>query len=173
MTNQDAQWKEIPEFPGYFISDGGRVFHLQRQHMMKPSYNGSGEYVTLTRDKKKYTRKISVLKQAAFPETPSYHPPDVQIRIATFGRYTIDINGVVRDRKFNNRVVIPFPGPRGSARVTLRDASGGTYDRGVRKLVIETFRLSPEEARAYPRIITPKTGRYKNAQSDSSEARDD
>lgn len=68
-------WKDIEGFPGYQISDHGRVrsFHNNRYgirglfHVLKPGLSGDGYYtVSLYKDKKAYTQYIHALLSDAF-----------------------------------------------------------------------------------------------------------
>ena len=82
------QWKEIPEFPGYEVSDQGRVrsywrqisfgyrngtdfiLDSQPQRIRKPGINKRGKksyhHVPLYRDKKQFSREVHCLVMLAF-----------------------------------------------------------------------------------------------------------
>lgn len=64
------QWKPVADFPGYFVSDAGRVMSMKKNREMeiKPSLDEAIGYyrVSLHRDGKQYTRRIHKLVAEAF-----------------------------------------------------------------------------------------------------------
>ena len=64
----DAQWKQIPDFPDYWVSDDGRVINLKTKHVLtakqRPGFNF--RVVRLNKDNKQYERSIHALQQKVF-----------------------------------------------------------------------------------------------------------
>lgn len=64
-------WKEIPEFPGYIVSDQGRVRNADYDRPKIPSQNQSGVmHVLLMRNTMQYRRSLAKLVAEAFLEAP-------------------------------------------------------------------------------------------------------
>jgi hypothetical protein len=38
----DSRWKEIPEFPTYWISQYGQVFSMRQRELINPYHNAAG-----------------------------------------------------------------------------------------------------------------------------------
>lgn len=66
---EDSQWRPIPGFPMYWVSQHGQVFHMARKRLVAQWSNAwAGSYVTLRRDGKSYSRKVELLvKRAGLP----------------------------------------------------------------------------------------------------------
>ena len=65
----DSTWREVPGFPNYWISQYGQVFNMRSNIVVAPWRNGwYGNYVTLRRDNKSYSRKVENLYAIVFPE---------------------------------------------------------------------------------------------------------
>ena len=60
------KWKEIPGFPGYWVSDTGRVFSMKTKQILRSWLVDTKNYVTLYRNKKNNTRGVSELRERAF-----------------------------------------------------------------------------------------------------------
>lgn len=67
--HQTEEWREIADFPGYFVSDQGRVMSTRRgnPHVLRPSVQKWGHRtVSLSRDARAYPRKVHRLVLEAF-----------------------------------------------------------------------------------------------------------
>lgn len=61
------QWVELDEFPGYSVSDKGRVRNDSNGRLLNPSYNAGGVLkVNLSYDGKRHTRSVKILVAKAF-----------------------------------------------------------------------------------------------------------
>lgn len=66
-------WKPIPAFPEYVVSDGGLVCHVRRHHPLLPSLNKKTGHVSvcMQRDGRSYNRSLALLVAKAFlPDPP-------------------------------------------------------------------------------------------------------
>lgn len=69
--------KEVKEFPGYFVTEDGRVFSYKRKNPieLKRQTNIDGYYVVnLSKDGKYYHRRVARLVAEAFIDNPDNHP---------------------------------------------------------------------------------------------------
>lgn len=66
-------WRDIPEFPGYIITDEGVVVNARNDWPLRPSVNQQGIlHVGMVRDGKQYHRSIAVLVAKAFLDRHQY-----------------------------------------------------------------------------------------------------
>lgn len=68
------QWRTIPEFPRYEISDRGRVHNNRIRQIMRASRNNHGHLkITLTDyEGRRFTRSVAQLVGEAFVPSPNY-----------------------------------------------------------------------------------------------------
>lgn len=74
----EEEWKQIPEFPMYAVSNFGRVMNLGNDRILSTSYvQGGTTRVTFIHQGHRYTRSVNVLVAEAFipQEDPSYDTP--------------------------------------------------------------------------------------------------
>jgi hypothetical protein len=65
------QWKDIPEFPDYMVSDRGQVYSRRAENLLKMNKTLQGGLkVTLSVDGERYTRSVRVLVAQAFVDPP-------------------------------------------------------------------------------------------------------
>lgn len=55
---EEPKWKQILEFPNYWVSDGGRVINLKLRKIMATTLTGGKEYVYLSKGGKQYQRNV-------------------------------------------------------------------------------------------------------------------
>jgi hypothetical protein len=70
----EEQWRTIPEFPMYEISDRGSIYNTRSRQLMRVSQNNFGHMkITLTDiDSRRYTRSVALLVAEAFVVSPNY-----------------------------------------------------------------------------------------------------
>lgn len=69
------EWRPIPEFPHYQISNYGQVYNTRTQSVMRTSLNNYGHVkITLKswRTSERFTRQVSLLVAEAFVEPPNW-----------------------------------------------------------------------------------------------------
>lgn len=66
-TMRDEEWRDIPDFPNYQVSDEWRVKNVERQ-TIKATIQDGALTVKLSKDGKVYHRGVRGLFLAAFPE---------------------------------------------------------------------------------------------------------
>lgn len=69
------EWRPIPEFPNYHISNYGQVYNTRDQRIMRTSLNNYGHVkITLKspHSSERFTRQVSVLVAEAFIEPPNW-----------------------------------------------------------------------------------------------------
>lgn len=67
------EWREIPLFPNYSVSEGGSVRNDETGNMMTPLVNQRGiVHVGLTKNRVQYKRALSILVAEAFLMRPSF-----------------------------------------------------------------------------------------------------
>lgn len=67
------EWREIPLFPGYSVSDVGSVRNDETDRLMSTSVNQHGiVHVGLTKNKIQYRRALAILVAEAFILRPSF-----------------------------------------------------------------------------------------------------
>ena len=63
----DSTWRQVPGFPGYWISQYGQVFNMRSGIVLAEwSNRWYGSYVTLRRDGKPYSRKVQSLYEIVY-----------------------------------------------------------------------------------------------------------
>ena len=69
----EEEWKIIPEFPDYLISNLGNVYNRKRHHILQTNKNNYGHLkINLVFNGKTYTRSVAFLVAQAFVEPPNY-----------------------------------------------------------------------------------------------------
>lgn len=70
----ESQWKTIPEFPRYEISDEGEIYNTYARHLMRTSRTTHGHVkITLTDDTGcRHTRSVALLVAEAFVPAPNH-----------------------------------------------------------------------------------------------------
>lgn len=63
---RDANWKQIAEFPNYWVSDDGRVVNLKTKRIIKIIVNGNVHSALFYKDGKMHHRSIPKLQKEAF-----------------------------------------------------------------------------------------------------------
>lgn len=65
------EWREIPEFPGYYVSDLGQVIGVRSKKSLTRSYIQNGiPTVGLIRDSKQYRRSVPLLVANSWLDDP-------------------------------------------------------------------------------------------------------
>lgn len=93
------EWREIPGFPKYLVSNFGQVYNMQRQLIKTPGSNQQGiATISLSRDNVSYSRAICVMVAEAFLEKPdpSFNTP-------------INLDGDRRNNRIDNLAWRPRP----------------------------------------------------------------
>lgn len=73
LYNNQEQWKPVEDFPGYYVSDRGRVKGIRT--MLKPDISAQGySRVTLSKNKKPVHKLVHRLVAEAFIENPNNYP---------------------------------------------------------------------------------------------------
>lgn len=68
---EEENWVEIDEFPGYAVSDLGRVINTQSEQLKTQSVNQQGHaHVILMKDGEQYRRGVAQLVARAFLDDP-------------------------------------------------------------------------------------------------------
>lgn len=60
MTS-DPRWKQIEDFPNYWVSDYGDVYSLRHRKYINQSWSGSSFYIQLSHKGKHSNRSVSKL----------------------------------------------------------------------------------------------------------------
>jgi hypothetical protein len=69
-TPPSERWKIIPGFPGYMVSNAGRVLGIRRNNFLSPCENRGYFRVNLYRENKRYRRSLHRLVLIAFRGDP-------------------------------------------------------------------------------------------------------
>ena len=65
----DSEWREIPGFPGYWMSQYRQIFVMKSGRILSEwSNRWYGSYVTLRRYNKAYSRKVQTLYELVFAD---------------------------------------------------------------------------------------------------------
>lgn len=68
----EEEWRSIPEFPNYEISNYGQVYNRRFQRLMRVSQSNHGHTkVTLQNGRGRFTRSVAQLVAEAFVEAPN------------------------------------------------------------------------------------------------------
>jgi hypothetical protein len=63
----DSKWRQIPEFPSYWLSNRGQVFNMKRGHLIALYLNTNGIIcVSLFNDKRRTSRSVPKLVREIF-----------------------------------------------------------------------------------------------------------
>jgi hypothetical protein len=67
---EDSRWKQIPDFPTYWISNHGQVFNMHRGTLLNPYYNNHRvKCVGLYRNRRVLGRSLPKLMSIYWRET--------------------------------------------------------------------------------------------------------
>lgn len=145
-VNEEPKWKQIEDFPDYWVSDTGKVFNLKRRYFMNTNINGNFEYVSLTRDGKTSTFGIKKLVAKYHPKIVfvNFHKQHDWKKVPGFPRYIVNWGGMVKDTK-DGHTLKHYYQQNGSAFVRLFNHRGA-HSRGVRALVLAAFNIRREDA---------------------------
>jgi len=58
------KWRQLPEFPEYWISDTARVFNSTQKTTAVPFSQNGVAYFTLYKNKKSYKRSVNTLERS-------------------------------------------------------------------------------------------------------------
>lgn len=89
----DTEWRVIPDFPGYVISETGEVRELQSNRIIAAETGDHRESVRLRRDGKQYRRGVRKLVSRMYDthhNYSGYHP------VPGFETYEANSDGFVR-----------------------------------------------------------------------------
>jgi len=70
-------WREIPEFPGYSVSDYGQVRNDMSEHILAQTVVPRGVYVTMSFERFHFNRMVSRLVAEAFLPSPDPYDPEI------------------------------------------------------------------------------------------------
>lgn len=138
----DERWKQIDEFPTYWISNLGKIINLKRKRLVRHSWNGTNYYVSFTNRKgvepRRGSRGVNTLMKKYFPNTREilFDPGEGFRKIKEYPRYLVNNQGTVYD------------GNKGQELSTLENPSqyvilfdkGVSYMQEVDKLVHDAFK---------------------------------
>lgn len=121
------RWKPIPDFPGYSVSDRGRVLNEDTQRIMAVLVNQQGvAYVGLTRDKVQYRRGLALLVANEFLDPPPASIFDTPIHLDG-DKTNADVRNLAwRPRWFAVKYHKQFKHPPKGFRVPIQDVETGT-----------------------------------------------
>ena len=123
-------WKEIPEFPGYSVSDMGHVRNDETGYLLTLLQNREGVVnVGMIKDKRQYKRAVALLVARAFLDPPS--PPAFDTPINLDGdRTNNDVTNLMwRPRWFAIAYARQFHTERKGIRVPIEDVNTGEHYR--------------------------------------------
>ena len=70
LVPEDSTWKQLWEFPNYWINQYGQVFNMVSGIILREFSNRWYDtYVTLRRHNKAYSRKVVTLYRQAYPDS--------------------------------------------------------------------------------------------------------
>lgn len=71
----EEEWKTIPDFPDYRISNLGRIYNTRRKHIMSLSVNNFGHIKITLKDSytnERYTRSVAQMVAELFVDPPDH-----------------------------------------------------------------------------------------------------
>lgn len=93
MIAFEEDWKIIPEFPDYKISNYGRVYNIHRGHEMRTSLNNFGHMkisLLSLRDGQRYTRSVAQMVAEAFLEPYNFLCDHVLVKDGDFAHVSAE-----------------------------------------------------------------------------------
>lgn len=119
-------WREIPSFPGYSVSNAGRVRNDEKGYLMTLLKNQQGVInVGLTRGKIQHKRSVALLVAKAFLDGPNFDTFDTPVHLdGDLSNNCID-NLVWRPRWFAVRYAQQFQENQRPLAQPLEDVSNG------------------------------------------------
>lgn len=118
-SSHSFEWRDVPEFPGYKVSEDGRVLGVRGKEL-KPSVSGGrwGEYdwVSLHRDGRRYKRSVhSIVASAFLGDRPDGY----------------DINHKDGDKRNNNYMNLEYVTPGDNQRHAIRNGLKGDITEDI------------------------------------------
>jgi hypothetical protein len=120
-------WQQLNEFPGYSVSDLGRVRNDDTGRMMSQNVNGHGVvHVGLTKKLKQYRRSVAVLVARAFVEIPHQREPfDTPINLNGDRTDNRACNLMWRPLWFARKYFLQFVNPTRGFKIPIEDIKTG------------------------------------------------
>ena len=120
------QWSPIHEFPGYAVSNLGRVCNEEVGRMMTFLKNQHGNiHVGLTKNKRQYKRSVALLVANAFLEPPPSSSFDTPIHLDGNRLNNEAINLMWRPRWFAVKYLQQFENGKRGFRVPIQEVKTG------------------------------------------------
>lgn len=130
-------WRQIPSFPKFLVSDGGRIKNRVTGKILKPSLNQNGDaLVRVNTGGAQRTVKLSKLIATAF-EKETKQEEERWTEIPEASLYLISTRGRIKNKKTEQ--FIKTAGVATRPVVSLYLDNGRRTTRGVKTLVRETF----------------------------------
>lgn len=126
----EEQWRQIPEFPDYSVSDIGRVQNMETGRIMALTINQAGVVnVGLTKDLVQYKRSVTRLVALAFLPPPDHEGFDTPINVDGDRTNNHAVNLMWRPRWFAIEYHAQFKRevPRGITTPIIDLMTGETY----------------------------------------------
>jgi len=126
-------WIEIKEFPGYFVSDQGRVRNNATDRFLAPTIKAEGlPVVGLVRDKTQYKRSLPLLVAEAFCPRPNEEHFDTPINLDGDRMNNTARNLIWRPLWFARKYVAQFKEPHLTFNYPIQDLlTRNTYENSM------------------------------------------